>query len=191
METAAGRDILPQVYNTAINHSQHAASPGARRPKQHRRLRFLLLALGLCGLLGFGCRSAHSSASGGSTSLMIQGKATDEIADVVAEGFRHEGYALVQREKASLTFEKEGSGMNNFAYGSWLGGTTVWVRVKVSIVPAGEDGRRLETEGWRVTHKGESIEEAVQRRSGPWQKLVEEAARQLGVQWNGAVKAAE
>ena len=180
METAAGRDILPPVYNTAIEHSQHTGSPGPRRPVNQRRLRFLLLALGLCGLLSSGCRSAHPTASGGSAVMVIEGKVPDEIGDVIAEGFRHQGYTLVRRDKAGLTFEKEGSAMSNFAYGSWLGGTTVWVRVKVSIVLAGDAGSRLECRGFRVTNKGDAIEEEVELRSGPWQKIVADAAHRLG-----------
>lgn len=135
-----------------------------------------------CALGCLGCQSADKMVSASFASVVISGNTPGQIRDAVVEIFRENGYKAAQTDPAGLIFEKEGSRMNNFAYGSWLGGTPVWFRVKAAIVPVGEMTFRLHCKAYMVQDKGGATEEEVELsryRSGPYQKLLNEVAKHL------------
>ena len=79
-------------------------------------------------------------------------------------------------------FEKEGSKMNNIAYGSWFADTPIWIRVRATLVPVAETRYRLQCDVHLVRDRGGSTEEELpthgSRRSS-YQKLLEEVAARL------------
>ena len=82
----------------------------------------------------------------------------------------------------SMVFEKEGSSMNNFAYGSWLGDSKVWIRVKGSVILIGERRSRLECTAFLVRDIGSATEEELPVRGmhrGQYQKLLDQVAQRL------------
>jgi hypothetical protein len=115
-------------------------------------------------------------------SVTITGNTPGQIGDAAVEVFKNDGYKVAQRNSDRLVFEKEGTKMNNFAYGSWIGDTPVWVRVKGSIVPAGEMTFRLQCTAYMVRDIGGSTEEEIAvsgLHRGQYQKLLDEVAKKL------------
>jgi hypothetical protein len=98
------------------------------------------------------------------------------------EVFAGDGYKMAKSDLMSPVFEKEGSKMNNFSYGSWLGDTPVYVRVKTRIVPLAEMSYRLGCKAYMVRDIGSTLEEEIALsglRSGPYQKLLDQVASRL------------
>ena len=97
----------------------------------------LLLVAG-CLVSASGCRSTGATPSASFASVVISGNTPGQIRNEAVEVFTHDGYTVTRADPGNLVFEKEGSRMNNFAYGSWIGDTPVWMRVKAAIVPLPE-----------------------------------------------------
>ena len=148
-----------------------------------RLLSHILLAF--CLVAASGCRSTDNSGSAGFASVMISGNTPGQIRNGTVEVFRADGYKVARSDPDRMIFEKEGSGMNNFAYGNWIGDSAVWVRVKASVMTAGEMTFRLQCRAYVVRDIGGSTEEEIilpGYRKGPYQKLLEEVARRFGTQ---------
>jgi hypothetical protein len=140
----------------------------------------LLLAIGLGGLLAAGCRTTDKSAAGGFAWVVIHGNTPGQINDVAREVFREHGYQSAPTRSDDLVFEIKGSRLDEVAYGSWMGETPVWLRVKTAIVPVGEAVFRLECKAYRVEDKGASTEEETKLwRRHPYQKLLDQVALRL------------
>ncbi len=151
---------------------------GARKwdRKQVPTLSFLM-AICLGGFLIAGCRS-DKSASSSFAWVVIRGNTPGQIENVAQEVFVENGYKKVASRPGTLVFERKGSAMDDVAYGGWTG--HVWVRVKAAVVPVGEAAFRLECTAYRVEDKGMSTEEETKLwRSHPYQKLLDQVARQL------------
>ena len=147
-------------------------------------LKWFACALCLLGFGGVGCRSAGPSSAKPFASVEIKGNTPGQIHDVAVEVFREHGYKLAKPGLTRLVFERQGSTMDNLAYGNWIGDTPVWVRVKASIVPVAEAVFRLQCEAFLVRDAGSPIiEEEIKishLRSGPYQKILDEVARRFG-----------
>lgn len=114
---------------------------------------------------------------------MLPGNTPGQIGEAVVEVFNGRGYTTVQAGLLDLVFEKKGSRMNNFAYGSWMGEEPIWVRVKLRIVAAGEQVYRLDCRACLVKDKGSAAEEEIKinrLHRGPYEKLMDEVAARLG-----------
>ena len=144
-----------------------------------KRIYFVIsFTLALAAIVG--CRSTHSTDSGGFASVVIPGNTPGQIRDVAVEVFGNHGYSAARKDPANLVFEKEGSGMNNFAYGNWLTDSKVWIRVKAAIVPVGEMTARLECRAYYVRDRASSTEEELpvsRLHRGQYQKLLDEVAK--------------
>jgi len=135
-----------------------------------------------CLISGLSCRSTDEAASSGLASVTISGNTPGQIREAATDVFLRNGYQVARTDPATLVFEKQGSGMSNFAYGNWLGDEPIWMRVKVNIVPAGEMTFRLQCSAYIVRDRGGATEEelAVSKvRKGKYKKLLEEVARQF------------
>jgi hypothetical protein len=133
-------------------------------------------------LLSAGCASAGKPASTGFASVLISGNTPGQIRDAASAVFRENGYRVAQADAGGLIFEKKASRMDNFAYGSWLGDTPVWIRVKASVVPAGEMSFRLQCAAYMVHDMGSATEEEValsHLHRGPYQKLMDDVAKRF------------
>lgn len=141
-----------------------------------------LLFLATCWFVGNGCRSTRESGAAGFAMVLISGNTPGQIGAVAVDVFREQGYLVSQDDPSSLVFEKKASAMSNIAYGSWLGDTPIWLRVKAAVVPAGEMTFRLQCAAYRVSDKGSAAEEEVaisHLGNRPYQKLLDEVARRL------------
>jgi len=138
------------------------------------------LGLCLCALLA-GCRSPGKPTAGpGIAMVEIHGSSPSEISARAEDVFRQNGYQLVHSGPNDLLFEREGSRMETFTYGSWL--DPLWIRVKAYIVPSAAATLRLECKAWMVTDKGGVTEDEVPvTHLHPYQKLLDEVARRCNL----------
>lgn len=80
-----------------------------------------------------------------------------------------------------MVFEKKGTKWENLAYGDWSG--PVWIRVDVSLEPAGEEAFRLDYKARLLQDRGETTEEEVRMahlKSRPFQEILAEIGKRLG-----------
>ncbi len=158
---------------------EQATIDAGRRPAGRAWKLLALLALGLGAFVGGGCRSTPEPEAGGFASVLIGGNTPGQIGAMAIDMFNAHGYLAVESGQTHLVFEKKGSSLSNLAYGSWLGDTPVWMRVKVAIVPVAEATFRLQCQAYRVQDRGGALEEEVKigrLHSHPYQKLLEEVA---------------
>ena len=143
------------------------------------------LWLALLATLFTGC---HSTVPGSASfaSVTIANRLPEEIRRVTEEVFRGNGYHGYSGVTGEMVFEKEGSRMNQLAYGGWLEthqGNTTWVRVRLTLVDLGDGSHRLQCQAFMVPHHGDSFFEEEQRltniRSAPYQQLLNEIAARL------------
>ncbi len=132
--------------------------------------------------MGSGCRSASKHKSGGFASVIIQGNTPGQIREVTIDVFSKHGYKNAGPGYTNLVFEKEGSRMDNAAYGNWTG-SPPWIRVKTAIIPVSETTFLLQCKAALVRDKGQAaFEEEIKIsnfRAGPYQKLLDEVAARL------------
>ncbi len=83
-----------------------------------------------------GCQTTGQQEMPSLAAVEIAGNTPGQISAVAKVVFEEDGYELAKPGLTSLIFEKKASGMSNLAYGNW-GGTPVWLRVKVLILPLG------------------------------------------------------
>ena len=136
----------------------------------------------VCLLVSAGCASTGKSTAPNFASVLISGNTPGQIRVAASDVFRENGYRVAQADAGGLVFEKKASRMDNFAYGSWLGDIPVWIRVKGSVVPAGEMSFRLQCAAYMVHDMGSATEEeaALSRlHRGPYQKLLDEVAKRF------------
>jgi hypothetical protein len=129
-----------------------------------------------------GCHSTDSSSPARFASVVISGNTPGQIRDAAMEVFGDNGYRAASTDPSAMVFEKEGSSMNNFAYGSWLGDSRVWIRVKAGIIMTGERRNLLECTAFLVRDIGSAAEEELPVRGmhrGQYQKLLDQVASRL------------
>ena len=153
-------------------------------PVQKLRLSaWILPFVCVAGLISWvGCSSTEKTATGGFASVVISGNTPGQIRDVAVAVFGENGYKTVDSSPDNLVFEKQGSHMNNFVYGSWLSDEPVYIRVKAAVLPAGEMRSRLECRAYMVRDAGGSTEEQLNLSNvhkGTYQKLLDEVAKRL------------
>jgi len=142
----------------------------------------VLLAVCFAALATTGCRSAAKQEPARFASVEIVGQTHERVRDVAAEVFHDHGYLVTRNGWGSLVFEREGSAMNNLAYGNWMGGR-VWVRVKATIFDVSARQCRLHCEAFILRNRGEALEEEIRIKrihNRPYQELLDEVARRLG-----------
>lgn len=151
-----------------------------RRPATRHGLLMVIVAIGACAFFETGCRSpgvARKPAGNAVASVEIRGNTPGQISSVTEQVFSSKGYQLSQPGLDKMVFEKKGSTFQTLAYGDWPGDVPIWIRVKVSIVPAGDSAFLLECKVFRVSDKGYAIEEEIPISSGGhYQDLLDEVA---------------
>jgi hypothetical protein len=157
----------------------------APQPPAGRGWRSLLTgAFILVCLVGVtGCQSVDKPASASFASVEITNRTPDQIREATVAVFRENGFTQGAGGGTELVFEQEGSSMNRIAYGNWMGGTPVYVRVKASIVPLAEGQYRLQCNAHMVRDKDDSFfEEEVKLtniRRRPYQDMLDKVAKRL------------
>ena len=141
----------------------------------------LVAALCIACLHVTGCKSTEKPESAQFASVEIQGHTVEQIRSVTADVFHQHGYKAATGNLSSLVFEKEGSTMNNIAYGNWMG-TGIANRAKINFVLLTGDAFRIECHAFLVRNKGEVLEEEIPVKgihSGVYQKMLNEIAKRL------------
>lgn len=145
--------------------------------------RLAVLVIGcLLGLTGAGCKSTDKPETAQFASVEIRGRTPQQIRAATADVMREHGYKAATGNVSTIVFEKEGSTMNNIAYGNWMGGG-IATRAKISLVPVTDDMFRLECHAFLVRSKGEAVEEEITIKGihrGQYQKMMNEIGKRLG-----------
>ena len=123
----------------------------------------LLLATACLAL--FGCKSLNEPASANFASVLIQGHTAEQIRGATVVVFQQDGYTLAGAQGADMVFEREGSHWDQIAFGSWVNEASVWLRVKVTMVPLATDDFRLQCQAYKVHNKGDPLAEKEVRMS--------------------------
>ena len=150
----------------------------ARRPADLSKLVLLLL------LAVAGCRSTPESGQSGPppvAAVDIRGNTPGQVKPTVSQVFQDHGYRLASSTPGELVFDKPGGGWNNLAYGSWME-ASVWVRVKVRLLPTPELGCRLECRAYRVRDPASAMEQETplpHAKGKPLQELLDQIAASL------------
>ena len=130
-----------------------------------------------------GCKTLNQPASASFASVLIQGHTAEQIRAASVVVFQQDGYTVVDGRRPEMVFEKEGSRWDQIAYGSWVNEASVWLRVKVSMVPLSADTFRLQCQAYKVRNKGDPLaEDQVRIGNGhrqPYQALLDEVLGQL------------
>lgn len=140
----------------------------------------------VCLALFAGCHStepANTSENPALVSVVIRNNTPGQIEAAANAVFEDKGYIAGEGKRGVLVYEKKGSKMNNFAYGSWMGDEPVWVRVKLMIVPVGEGAYRVDCNPVLVQDRGRAAEEEIRinrMHRGKYQDLLNEVAARLG-----------
>jgi hypothetical protein len=141
----------------------------------------LLLAVCLGGWVGAGCSTVGKPVSPLLGSVEIQGATIEAIRDVTAEVFRDHGYKVVSSGWMKLIFEREGSLMNDLAYGNWMG-KRIRVRAKATLIELPGGGFKIECSASLVRNEGEPVEDEVKvskLHGHKYQKMLHEVAKRL------------
>lgn len=154
--------------------------------KRHCRwaARSSLIAASVFGLLGAGCHTTDNPAAAEATAsataaVQIRGNTPGQITQMATEVFQEHGFTRGSKREGALVFEKPGGKMSNLAYGNWMGDTPIWLRVKLSVIPSGEQQYTLQCKAYHVRDKGSATEEELKigkMGNGPYQKLLDEVA---------------
>jgi hypothetical protein len=130
-----------------------------------------------------GCKSLNKPASASFASVRIQGHTAEQIRAASVVVFQQDGYTAVGGQRSEMVFEKEGSRWDQIVYGSWVNEASVWLRVRVSMVPLSADTLRLQCQAYKVRNKGDPFTEDQVRignsHSKPYQALLDEVVGQL------------
>ncbi len=156
------------------------------KPLRRRRTalgRSVWVAL-ILGVLGAGCHTTKNPSAAEATAsvtaaVQIRGNTPGQLTQAATEVFQQHGYIRGSKRVGPLVFEKPGSKFSNLAYGNWMGESPIWIRVKLSIVPSGEQQYTLQCQAFHVRDKGGATEEELKigkMGNGPYQKLLDEIA---------------
>jgi len=151
------------------------------KPTLRNLLASMLLAIAAIGLPG--CKSLSKTDSASFASVEVQGHTPEQICAATVVVFQQDGYTAAVIRRSDLVLEKEGSRWDQIAYGSWVNDASVWVRVRVSMVPLSADTFRLGCRSYKVRNKGDALtEEQVRIRnthSKHYQALLDKVAGQF------------
>lgn len=146
-----------------------------------RRTGSTLLLATLALTLASGCSSTKST-SQTFAAVTLEGHSSETIRQSVADVFTNEGFFRVSRP-GQWIYDRPTSAMSQAIHGGWFDWGTVRERVRLRLVPLGDDLYRLEAKAVIVRDAGEAFFEEETRmtrlRSGPYQKLLDRVAASL------------
>jgi hypothetical protein len=102
-----------------------------------------------------GCRTTDQAGSGEMASVTISARTEAEIQQAAAKVFLANEYQQI----TPMAYEKQGTVWDKLAYGGWSS-NPVWIRMKISITPAGEGQFTLACDAFAIVDRNEaSMEE--------------------------------
>jgi hypothetical protein len=141
------------------------------------------LTVAAASLALLGCSSMKKQASASFASVTIRGHTEQQIRATTATVFQQDGYTATRMLRGEMVFEKEGSQWDRIAYGSWVSDNSVWIRVRATLVPLGQDEFRLQCQAYQVRDKSDPLVESEVRmrnnKSKPFQALLDKVLGQL------------
>jgi hypothetical protein len=154
-------------------------SPG-EFPKGARMVRWYCLVT-LLAVVCLGCRSSRVNEPAGGVSIELRGNTPGQIFMAAQEVYATNGYYTKLLSPLRMWCEKPASKMSNLAYGDWLPGNPLYIRVKLTLVEHGEAQYRLHSQAFKLTDRGGLLEEEKLIRSGTgtYKKLLDELAAHL------------
>jgi len=141
----------------------------------------LVASLSFVAFLGAGCHLGKPN-SASFASVEIKDSTPEKIIAATVAVFQEDGYTTVSAAPGGFVFAEEGSRMNKFAYGDWVGGGSVYVRVRGEIVPLSGGVYRLQCTAYMVQDYGTMMEDEQRLaniRSRPWQRLLNKVKDRL------------
>jgi len=138
-------------------------------------------AVAACLLFNGGC--ATTGEFGDRTVVVIYNQKTEKIIAATTGVFLSQGFVKRSETKTQAVFDREGTSMQNFAYGSWMEGN-IWEKVTVSVEPYGKGANLLEAKVQRVSNKNDDFfsesKTLSKRARKPFQGMLDQIANQLG-----------
>jgi hypothetical protein len=128
-----------------------------------------------------GCRSLTQPAGASFASVEITGYTSEQIRGAVSEVFREDGFTVTSPSPSRLVCEREGSRLDNLAYGDWMGDSSVAERVKVEILALANLKYRVQCNAFMVRDP-HGLEDEVKLRNThrlPYQNLLDKVAARL------------
>jgi hypothetical protein len=131
-----------------------------------------------------GCQSPPSGAEGSIAWVTVTNHTPAEITDVAKNVFVRNGFKPAGGTQNQLTFERPGSTWDDLEQGGWGEGVTV--QVEVTVTAQSDSAWLLHCKAWLVRNPGDRIledkHELTRMRSGRYQKLLEDAKKELAAQ---------
>ena len=151
------------------------------------QLHLSLPLLALVIAFGTACQSTTKPPSPSSfASVTITNRLPEEIRRAAEQIFQADGFQIFTSSVGEMVFEKEGSRMNQLAYGGLIAtqeNDRTWIRVKANISDLGAGAHRLQCQAYLVPHRGDSFFEEEHRVSNlsrrPYQTLLDQVAKRL------------
>jgi hypothetical protein len=144
-------------------------------------LKMVCLIAGLIAALSLtGCHSDLPVSS--FASVQFHGCTPEQIRDATVAVFNESGYQAPMTAPVQMVFEKEGSNSDQWRYGGWSGDSSVWVRVRASIVSQTDGSLRLEAQAYMVRSKnqiGEEEQRVPHYHREPFQELLNKVSVRL------------
>jgi hypothetical protein len=170
------------IFMNDVNLVQKLATSAIRRVRAGGSVLSLVIASGL--LLSTGCSSSSSKKSENPrfASVEILKNTPGQIDEMVVQVFRAHGYETDRKKWPHSVFEKKASRFSVLEYGTWGDDTPLTDRVRVSILPVGDETFMLQCQAFMVKDRGMALEEEVKlghRASKPYQELLDEVAHRL------------
>jgi hypothetical protein len=145
------------------------------------RLPAIVLASIVAGLF-VGCQSPNGTGSHRLASVIIKNRPLTDIEAATEIVFTEYGYKMIRTGPQRFTFEKEGTTMNQMAYGDWSG-KPVQVRIKLNIRETTATETLVECDAYMVASPGTGqFEEETKLstfRKGPYQDLLNDIKARL------------
>lgn len=142
------------------------------------------MALGLLCLCGTGCKTTDDGRSNDMASVIVRGYSEDAIRHAILDEFTAEKYVAGFSAPREMMFERKASATSNVLYGGWLGGqASVWERVRLTILPLGDEDHMIGCNAYLVSDHGEGFFEQEKRRSKvnahAYRKLLQKVQQRL------------
>lgn len=165
-----------------VNSVQLLATSVLRRVWVFGVIPLVLIASGVLFSTGCSSDSDKKSANTRFASVEIFRNTPRQIDDMVVQVFRAHGYETERKKWPHSVFEKKASKFDAFEFGTWDDDIPLYERIRVSILPVGDETFRLDCQAFMVKDRGMALEEEVKvshRKNKPYQELLEEVAHRL------------
>ena len=140
----------------------------------------------LAAIFSSGCRSTDKPESAGFAAVVISNQSVDRIKQAAMTVFQQNGYQPVTLPDGTLVFEREATEREQRQYAGFAGaheGEKVVMRVRMNIAVKNPAAYWVSCKAYAVCNPGQGVFENITPlfnfQSGPYQKLMDQIARQV------------